>query len=139
MAFKIRGVDGGVAVASVKMGGNRELRERLIDVARTMRAESIKAMRKEGAYQLNLARERTPFATGALAASGTMSEPEARGKDLAVAIGFGEPGHKTGAYAIAQHQRKSEPSRGDKQWLALTVRREAGRMLKRIAADLGVK
>jgi len=134
----IRGVAGGVAVAEVGIRGNRELRERLEDVARTMRGQSVGAMRREGAYQLNLARERTPYATGALAASGAMSEQQARGNDLVVGIGFGEPGHKTGAYAIAQHQRKSEPTKGDRAWLSLTIRREASRMLKRLAADLQV-
>ena len=54
---------------------------------------------------------------------------------MIVALGFGGTNNEI-PYAMAQHQRQRDThTRGEQGWLKNTVKRERGRMLKRIAKE----
>tara|TARA_R110000824_G_scaffold38438_2_gene117411 strand:- start:3876 stop:4268 length:393 start_codon:yes stop_codon:yes gene_type:complete len=117
-----------------KMRGNRQLREKLEDLARRTPVEAGKSLLVEGKYQLSLAEERTPYLSGALASSARIAGPVVDGDDVIVALGFGGASNEI-PYAMAQHQRSYTHTRGEKKWLSATVKRERGRMLRRIAKE----
>ena len=118
-----------------KMRGNRELRTKLEDLARRAPVEAGKSLLVEGKYQLSLAEERTPYLSGDLASSARIAGPAIDGDDVIVALGFGGPNNEI-PYAMAQHQKQSYThTRGEQGWRKNTVRRERGRMLRRIAKE----
>ena len=117
-----------------KMRGNRQLREKLEDLARRTPVEAGKSLLVEGKYQLSLAEERTPYLSGDLASSARIAGPVVDGDDVIVALGFGGANNEI-PYAMAQHQRSYTHTRGEKKWLSATVKRERGRMLRRIAKE----
>ena len=120
---------------ALRMRGNRQLRERLEDLARTMPRRAGGAMVREAEHQLRIAQERTPYKTGRLMASGMVSGWAVDGFDVLGKYGFGGASGEV-PYAMAQHQRSYEHVRGERKWLSKTARAERGRMVKRVATWL---
>jgi hypothetical protein len=72
---------------------------------------------------------------GTLRASGTVHEPEFKGKEISVTLSFGGPGSGAEDYAVVQHENlEFIHTTGQAKWLESTLDESAPHMGNRIAA-----
>lgn len=117
-----------------RMRGQREMRERLEAFAFKHRDRAGKALESEGDYQGREAQEVTPYGRGKLRASLVISDPIQDGDDILVKIGMGG----SLPYAMAQHQKYFKHDQGARRFLEDPVKKNKGKMLKRIAQELRI-
>jgi len=117
-----------------QMRGQAELRRRLEDFAFKHRDRAGKALESEGDFQGREAQEITPYGKGKLRDSLIVSDPIQDGDDILVIVGMGG----TLPYAMAQHQKHFQHDQGARKFLEDPVKKNKGKMLKRLAAELRI-
>lgn len=81
--------------------GLESVLSRLRSVADRVPHVAAEALRAEAEIEMTEAKRRTPVDTGALRASGHVSDPEIDGKNISVSLGFGGP---AADYAFYVHE-----------------------------------
>ena len=81
--------------------GAKEVRDRILALAKTAPNAVAAALRREAELTMTEAKSLTPVVTGTLKASGVVMKPVLDGREISVTIGFGGAASK---YALSVHE-----------------------------------
>lgn len=116
----------------VQFRGAKEMAAKMRRIAQMQPRRVAAATFAEYAIELTEAKQRTPVDTGALRASGYLTEPAVNGKRIDLEIGFGGP---AAPYAVYVHERLDvHHPVGEPKFLERTLLESAPHMAGRIAA-----
>ena len=85
----------------VKVTGADKVQQAVLELARRIPIRIAQALQVEAELTMTEAKLLCPVVTGALRASGFVSEADVMGKDIGVLLGFGGP---SAQYALATHE-----------------------------------
>ncbi len=118
----------------LKMDGMSELGRRLELLSADIVVEIGEALRAEGEIEMTEAKKRTPVDTGALRASGHVTGPDRKGRDVEVRLSFGGPAVQ---YAVEVHENLEAWHRvGQAKYLESVLNESASHMANRVARRL---
>ena len=126
-----------------KMRGGKEMIDRIKKIARDNPRRVGAALYQEGQIEMTEAKKRTPVSPtpapkgvvpGTLRASGRVSEPEYKGRDIIVTLSFGGAAED---YALVQHERLDyHHTTGQAKYLESVLNESRSFMNARLAARL---